>query len=79
MMYDTHTATTFLWVFCNMMTLNDIRIALQDRRIGLVAQATGLHVNTIRDLRDGENANPSYRVLAALSDYLEKNAAKIEG
>ena len=62
-----------------MMTLNNIRIALQDRRIGLVSQATGLHVNTIRDLRDGENANPSYRVLAALSDYLEKNAAKIEG
>ena len=61
-----------------MMTLNDIRLALQDRRIGLVAQATGLHVNTIRDLRDNENANPSYRVLVALSDYLEKNAAKIE-
>ena len=74
-----HTATTFLWVFCNMMTLNDIRLALIDRRIGLVAQATGLHVNTIRDVRDGENANPSYRVLVALSDYLEKNAAKIEG
>ena len=69
----------FLWVFCNMMTLNDIRLALQDRRIGLVAQATGLHVNTIRVLRDGENANPSYRVLAALSDYLEKNATKIGG
>ena len=62
-----------------MMTLNDIRLALHDRRIGLVAQATGLHVNTIRDLRDSENTNPSYRVLVALSDYLEKNAAKIEG
>lgn len=74
-----HTAITFLWVFCNMMTLNDIRLALIDRRIGLVAQATGLHVNTIRDLRDSENTNPSYRVLVALSDYLEKNAAKIEG
>lgn len=74
-----HTAITFLWVFCNMMTLNDIRLALIDRRIGLVAQATGLHVNTIRDVRDSEKANPSYRVLVALSDYLEKNAAKIEG
>ena len=62
-----------------MMTLNDIRLALQDRRIGLVAKATGLHVNTIRDLRDSENANPSYRVLVALSDYLEKTASKIEG
>ena len=30
-------------------------------------------------LRDGENANPSYRVLVALSDYLEKNATKIGG
>ena len=61
-----------------MMTLNDIRLALQDRRIGLVSKATGLHVNTIRDLRDNENANPSYRVLAALSDYLAQNAAKID-
>ena len=62
-----------------MMTLKNIRLALQDRRIGLVAQATGLHVNTIRELRDSENANPSYRVLLALSDYLEKTASKIEG
>ena len=62
-----------------MMTLNDIRLALQDRRIGLVAKATGLHVNTVRELRDSENANPSYRVLAALSDYLDKNATKIGG
>ena len=62
-----------------MMTLNNIRLALQDRRIGLVAQATGLHINTVRDVRDNESANPSYRVLAALSEYLEKNAAKIEG
>ena len=62
-----------------MMTLNDIRLALQDRRIGLVAKATGLHVNTVRELRDNENANPSYRVLVALSDYLEKTASKIEG
>ena len=62
-----------------MMTLNDIRLALQDRRIGLVAKATGLHVNTVRELRDNENANPSYRVLVALSAYLEKTASKIEG
>ena len=61
-----------------MMTLNDIRLALQDRRIGLVAQATGLHVNTIRDLRDSENANPSYRVLVAVSDYLEKTASILD-
>jgi hypothetical protein len=37
----------------------------------MVAEATGLHYNTIRGVRDNEDANPSYKVLKALSDYLE--------
>jgi hypothetical protein len=54
-----------------MMTIEAIRIALRDRRISMVAEATGLHYNTIRGVRDNEAANPSYKVLKALSDYLE--------
>lgn len=58
-----------------MLTLDEIRKALQDRRPGVVAQATGLHYNTVRDVRDNLEANPTYKVLVALSDYLEgKNA-----
>lgn len=56
------------------MTLESIREALKDRRVSMVAEATGLHYNTVRDLRDNENANPTYKVLKALSDYLESKA-----
>lgn len=57
-----------------MMTLESIREALKDRRVSMVAEATGLHYNTVRDLRDNEKANPTYKVLKALSDYLEGKA-----
>lgn len=54
-----------------MMPLEEIRTALQDRRIDKVSKATGLHYNTVRDIRDNEHANPTWRVLKALSDYIE--------
>ena len=54
-----------------MMTLEQIRKALSDRMPSKVAQATGLHYNTIREVRDNPNANPTYKVLLALSNYLE--------
>lgn len=62
-----------------MMTLEQIRQALTDRRPGLVAEATGLHLNTIRDIRDNPDANPSYRVLKALSDYLVRREVVANG
>jgi hypothetical protein len=36
-----------------------------------VAEATGVHYNTIRQVRDNPNANPTHKVLLALSNYLE--------
>jgi hypothetical protein len=54
-----------------MMTLEQIRRQLQDRRPGLVAKETGLHFNTVRAIRDDPNANPTYKAIKALSDYLE--------
>jgi len=53
------------------MTIDAIRLALHDRRISMVAEATKIHYNTIRSIRDNRVANPSYRVLKALSNYLE--------
>jgi hypothetical protein len=55
----------------NMMTLEQIRKALSDRMPAKVAEATGLHYNTIREVRDNPDANPTYKVLMALSNYLE--------
>lgn len=54
-----------------MMTLSQIRAQLKDRSPHKVAKATGLHHNTIRDIRDREDANPTWRALVALSEYLE--------
>jgi hypothetical protein len=54
-----------------MLTLEMIRSLLQDRRVPLVAEATGLHYNTIRQIRDTPSANPTYKVVKALSDYFE--------
>ena len=53
-----------------MLTLDQIRSALRDRRIDIIADATGLHRNTISKVRDNPNSNPSLRVMKALSDYL---------
>ena len=59
-----------------MMTLDQIKAALLDRRIAMVAQATGLHANTVIEVRDSPKANPTYRVLKALSDYLSNQQQK---
>lgn len=55
-----------------MLTLEQIKEALRDRRPTRVAEATGLHLNTVRDIRDNPKANPTYKVLKALSDYLTR-------
>lgn len=53
-----------------MLTLEDIKRRLSDRRLSRVAEATGLHYNTVRNIAIGENKNPTYDVLKTLSDYL---------
>jgi hypothetical protein len=69
--YDSHIATFFFNKAKTMMTLEQIRQALSDRMPMKVAEATGLHYNTIRQVRDNPDANPTHKVLQALSDYLE--------
>lgn len=55
-----------------MLTLIEIAEKLKDRRLSVVADATGLHYNTIKSVRDGANHRPSYETVKALSDYLTK-------
>lgn len=55
----------------NMMYLEQIREMLADRRLSLVAEATGLHYNTVRAIRDDPEANPTYKAVKALSEYLQ--------
>ena len=54
-----------------MMTLEEVREQLLDRRIDMVADATGLHYSTVYDVRSGKNKNPTYSTIKALSDYFE--------
>jgi DNA-binding phage protein len=51
------------------MTLEQIREALADRKLSMVARATKVHPNTIRSILKNQ-ANPTHRVIKALSDYL---------
>jgi DNA-directed RNA polymerase subunit F len=61
---------TFLTKEEKNMTLEEIRAALQDRKISVVARATSIHPNTIRSILNDPEANPTHRVVKALSDYL---------
>ena len=56
------------------LPLEDIRSRLQDRRPFMVAKETGLHVNTIKGIRDDPGANPTYKAIKALSEYLTQKA-----
>lgn len=60
-----------------MLTLEQIREQLQDRRLTVIAERTKLHPNTLRDIRNNPDCNPSHRVLAALSDYLTGSAQAV--
>ena len=52
------------------MTPEQIRDALQDRRIDAVADATGIHRNTFAHLRSGKTTSPSWETMRKLSEYL---------
>lgn len=54
------------------LALDEIRRELADRSPSKVAQATGLHYQTIRRIRDNQDRNPTYATLLALSEYLHQ-------
>lgn len=56
-----------------MLTLEQIKEKLKDRKIQVVADATGLHYHTIRRAALGIGKSISYAVVKKLSDYFEAN------
>jgi transcriptional regulator with XRE-family HTH domain len=54
-----------------MVELDWIRQGLSDRRPKIVADRTGLHVNTITRIRDGKEDNPKLETLTRLACYLK--------
>ena len=58
-----------------MLTIDQIRQALADRRLDVVSEATGVHRNTLGRIRSGEAKNPSYSTVKSLSDYFSPGGA----
>jgi len=55
-----------------MLTIEEIRNMLLDRRLAMVADATGIHYATIQAIKSGRVTNPSYETVKALSEYFEE-------
>lgn len=53
-----------------MLTLDEIRARMKDRRVRRVAEAIGVHHQTIYNVME-PGANPSHDTLKKLSDYLQ--------
>lgn len=58
-----------------MLSITRIRAELQDLHIAKVARATGLHYNTLRDMRDNPDTNPKLRTMETISAYLAERDA----
>lgn len=54
------------------MTIDEIKVAMKDRRVAVVADATGLSRQTIYTLLKGENSKALRSTVMALSNYLER-------
>lgn len=55
------------------LTIKQIRHLLQDRRLEVVANACGLHYNTVLYIRDTDQRNVGYKTLEKLSAYFERD------
>ena len=53
------------------MNIDKMKRMLADRRLDVVSESTGVHVNTIARIRDGVTENPSHKSFEALRSYLE--------
>lgn len=56
-----------------MLTLDQIRHKLKDRRLYMVAKEIGVSYPTLLSISQGKAKNPSYRIVQLICDYLEKD------
>ena len=55
------------------LTIEQLKAKLQDRRLEVVATATDLHYNTLLCIRDSKQTNVKYETLVKLSKYFERD------
>lgn len=53
-----------------MITLEQIRSELADRKLKVVAKETGLHYMTVWRISAGKETNPKFDTVVRLSEYL---------
>lgn len=53
-----------------MMTIEQIKKALADRRLIVVAKSTGISYGTLLTIRDNPETNPSLKTMLLLEKYL---------
>jgi hypothetical protein len=56
-----------------LLTIPEIRERLQDRRLEMVSEATGLHYNTVLYLKTGTAKGANISTIEKLSAYLLKD------
>lgn len=57
-----------------MLSLKEIKKGLLAARLSIVSEKTGIHYNTLLNIRDSEDANPTYDILSKLTDYFGKKS-----
>lgn len=55
-----------------LLSLEDIRLFLKDKRLYVVSKATGLSFPTLKKMADGKKENFTYKTIKAISEYLKK-------
>jgi DNA-binding phage protein len=60
-----------------MMTLEQIRDGLRDRKLKMVAKETGLHYHTLLRIAQDKDTNPTIDTVQRISDYLTKSAKAV--
>lgn len=61
----------------NILNLEQIKRALEDRRLNKVAKATGLSYPTLKKLAKGEKTNYTLDTLRAISKYIQDTNFKV--
>lgn len=57
-----------------MKDLEEIRRKLKDRRLYMVAKATGVTYQTLLDIREGKTKNPTILTIEKLKGYFDATA-----
>ena len=55
-----------------MKELNYLRKCLEESTLAKVSRDTGIHVNTLYSIKNGENENPTLKTVITLCNYFKK-------